>query len=234
MKIEVQSGAAKATIDPQGAYLTNLSDGSDDIIFPKDTLVASDGTEKVRGGIHVCLPNFGPGGGSGQPQHGYGRESLWEVSDSTSSSVLLTLQRGRGDYVGLEAVLTYQLSDHLLIMTLELINNGTHTLRVAPAFHPYFSLPNDDLIINDKKQGKNAFKDTVFEKSSRYTLKQGVRTISISSKELPMWALWTDELGNYFCIEPTTDGYSFLESKPKTEELLAAGSSKTYQATITW
>lgn len=234
MEIEIWSGKTKAIVDSQGAYLTNLSDEVGDIIFPKRTITAPGGSKKTRGGIHVCMPNFGPGGSSGQPQHGYGREMKWEVSDTTDGSVLLTLAKGVGEYVNLAAVLTYQLSDRQLLTTLELVNNGTSGIRVAPAFHPYFYAANDEVTVDSEKKEKALFEDAVFESRKEHTLQQADRTITIASDNLPVWALWTDSLGKYFCIEPTADGFSFLNDDPKTGEMLAGDDSRVYQMTINW
>jgi glucose-6-phosphate 1-epimerase len=139
MEIELFNGSAKAIIDPRGAWLTNLSDDYGDILYPKRTLVAGDGTKKARGGSHVCLPNFGPGGDSGQPQHGFGRVMDWEVTDTTAASAMLTLAHGNNDYANLSALLTYHLESQSIIMTLEVTNDGAADMRLAPAFHPHFS-----------------------------------------------------------------------------------------------
>lgn len=233
MEVEIWSGTAKAIIDPQGGYLTNLSDEAGDIIFPKRTIKNAAGEQKIRGGCHVCLPNFGPGGESNLPQHGFGRDMSWEVTDSTDNSVLLTLKNGRDGYEDLESVVTYQLSDTRLLITLEIINNGKKPLRVAPAFHPYFYVAGDEATIDGKTEQKHAFADTVFEKGEGRTLTQGSRTITVSSENLPVWALWTDELGQYFCVEPTVNGYAFL-SPQKDDESLAPEASKTYKTIISW
>lgn len=233
MEQEIWSATTKAIIDPQGAYLTNLSDDSGDIIFPKRIIKNDVGDQKTRGGCHVCLPNFGPAGESGLPQHGFGRDKLWEVVDVTDSSVLLTLKNGDGEYSDLESILTYQLADTRLLATLELINNGDKPLRVAPAFHPYFYAPGDKVMINDVIVKKSDLADTVFERRDAQTLTQGSRRVAIAADNLPTWALWTDELGQYVCIEPTFDGYAFLK-EASDNEMLAPDASKTYQMTLAW
>ena len=233
MEQEIWSGTTKAIIDPQGGYLTNLSDDSGDIIFPKRIIKNDAGDKKTRGGCHVCLPNFGPGGESGLPQHGFGREMLWERTDSTDSSILLSLKNGRDEYRDLESILTYQLADAKLLVTLELINNGDTPLRVAPAFHPYFYAPGDEVTINNAVVKKADLTDTVFEQHNEQLLEQGNRRITIAADNLPTWALWTDELGQYVCVEPTVDGYAFLKQATDAE-MLAPEASKTYQMTLAW
>lgn len=233
MEIEIWSGTTKAIIDPQGAYLTNLSDDLGDIIFPKRIIKNEIGEKKTRGGCHVCLPNFGPGGESGLPQHGFARDMAWEVTDSTDSSVLLTLKNGQEGYDALESVLTYQLSDKGLLVTLEATNNGDMPLRVAPAFHPYFYAQGNEVMINGAPIKKADLVDTVFEQGDEQTVMQGNRLLTLTADNLPLWALWTDELGQYVCIEPTFDGYAFLK-KASDGEMLAHDMSKTYQMTLAW
>ena len=233
MELELRSGPLKAIIDPQGAWVTNVSDEKGDVLFPRRKLKAADGTEKVRGGCHVCLPNFGPGGASGQPQHGFGRQQLWEVIDRTDSSALLELNDNDG-YAGLYAVLAYQLGENKMVMTLELTNNSNRELRVAPAFHPYFALTEGEVKIDSETQELDELQDTKFIEGDHRELELPNRRISLSSSELPVWALWTDRLGNYVCVEPTRAGYSFLNETPDQRELLGAGETKTYVLTIAW
>ena len=97
MDIELYNGDAKAIISTHGGYVTNLANDDGDILFPKRTLKAPDGSEKVRGGCHVCLPNFGPGGDTGLAQHGFGRTSEWVVASKSEAAVELTL-KGEGEY----------------------------------------------------------------------------------------------------------------------------------------
>src|SRR5688572_18264108 len=117
MEIELWNGSAKAIIDPRGAWLTNLSDDHGDVLFPKRRLKAPDGTIKDRGGCHVCLPNFGPGGSSGLPQHGFGREMVWTTSEQFDNSVVFSLSSGRDGYENLSSVLRYRLDEGSLSIT---------------------------------------------------------------------------------------------------------------------
>lgn len=235
MEVELVYGTTKAIVDPQGGYLTNLSDDNGDILFPKRNLTASDGSVKLRGGCHICLPNFGPGGNSGQPQHGFGRSSLWEVTDKTENSVLLTLAEGVDEYSALATVITYQLADAMLMMTCEVTNNGTVPLRVAPAFHPYFSLTGEkEVEIDDEKVLLDDLSEATFMEGGEHTLKTANRRFHLISSSLQFWAKWTDRLGKYVCVEPSLGGFTFLNDTPKPEEMLPAGESKTYSVSVTW
>jgi glucose-6-phosphate 1-epimerase len=235
MEVELTHGTTKAIVDPKGAYVTNLSDDNGDVLFPKRNLTASDGSVKVRGGCHVCLPNFGPGGESGQPQHGFGRTSDWEVTDKTENGIILTLARGEGEYEDMATVLAYQLADDMIRMTCEVTNNGTVPLRVAPAFHPYFSLTGEkEVEIDESKELLDDLAEAQFFEGATHTLKTAARTFKMTSTELPMWAKWTDQLGKYVCVEPSQGGFTFLNTEPTETEMLAVGASKTYGVSITW
>lgn len=236
MEIELFRGETKAIIDPQGAWLTNLSDQRGDILFPKRTLQATDGSKKVRGGSHVCLPNFGPGGASGLPQHGFGRVKTWEVSERDDASVTLLLEKGEGIYETLGSTLTYELNEHRLVMTLEVANGGQQPLRIAPAFHPYIAVPRDskEVMIGTEPVGLDDLNEAQFVTAEKQTVTTSQRTVTLKSKRLTTWALWTDQLGPYVCVEPTLGGFTFLNETPNAEELLDVGEVKTYQAVISW
>jgi D-hexose-6-phosphate mutarotase len=235
MEVELVHGTTKAIVDPQGAYLTNLSDDNGDLLFPKRNLTAPDGSVKQRGGSHICLPNFGPGGSSSQPQHGFGRTSTWEVTDKTENGIILTLAEGEGGYKDMATVLTYQLADNMIMMSCEATNNGSEPLRVAPAFHPYFSLTGESEVeIDGQKELLGDLAEAQFFEGDTHELKTSSRTFTVVSDSLPVWAKWTDQLGRYVCVEPSLGGFTFLEDTPKPEEMLGAGESKTYKVSITW
>jgi D-hexose-6-phosphate mutarotase len=239
MEIELFSGSAKAIIDPQGAWLTNLSDEYGDILYPKRTLKTPHGDVKVRGGCHVCLPNFGSGGASGLAQHGFGRSALWEIITQTGDTVQLELPPKDGEYEGLEAALLYTLTPRSLKVELKIKNSGTIDLRVAPAFHPYFAIDKGekDVKVNHKRRELNELNEAEFVYTAGVaTLKSTRRKmpLKIESPELSVFALWTDQLGEYVCVEPTLAGFSFLQSKPAGNEIVAAAESRSFAMTISW
>jgi galactose mutarotase-like enzyme len=233
--IELYSGATRAIIDPLGAWLTNLSDDNGDILFPRRQLTAADGSAKTRGGCHICLPNFGPGGKSGLPQHGFGRVLPWRVIDHSDASATLLLQGGAPGYEGLQTTIQFVIKDSSLSMMLSVENNGSEPLRVAPAFHPYFSLTKGEgeVKVDERTHVLAELAGTEFEDGDGKTLVTPGRHIHVTSRQLPTWAIWTDMLGDYVCVEPTYGGYSFLNA-PAPGELLQPGASATYECTISW
>jgi glucose-6-phosphate 1-epimerase len=234
MEVELWNGAAKAIVDPLGAWLTNLSDENGDIIYPKRSLEAADGTTKDRGGLFACAPDFGPGGASGLPQHGFARTEPWEVVDRTESSVLLKLIPSEGEYKDVTFVVSYQLNDHILIATFDVANDSGHDVRVAPAFHPYFATHGGEVKINGEQQVLSELHEATFEQDEKQEIELAGRKLTLASPQLTTWAKWTDELGPYICLEPSLAGFSFLNETPAPAEVLKPGETKSFTFTITW
>lgn len=232
MDIEIFSGSTKAIISTSGGYVTNLADERGDILFPKRTLTAPEGSEKTRGGCHVCSPNFGPGGESGLAQHGYGRTSEWKVVEQSETQVTLLLM-GEKQYETLESHLVYQIADMSFEMSLQLKNTGDAPLAVAPGFHPYFSYRGALPIVNNAPTTDlSHFLDTVFIDGNEQSLTVAGRNLTLRSDQLTKWAVWTDQLGGYLCVEPTQLGNAFVyDTSPP---LLEPGQEKTYTFTMHW
>ena len=193
--VELTFGTTRAVVLREGAWLLNLTDAHGDILFPKQWIETSSG-KRPRGGSHVCLPNFGPGGNSGLPQHGFGRISSWMVVEQGVSRVTLELSGGERRYASLQSRITYALKENSLTMTLK------HTYRPRLSVH-------------------SAHVERLLAESDI------VRNLST-------WALWTDNLGRYVCLEPTFAGNSFADDNPEEEELLRAGLSKSYELQVKW
>ena len=227
-------GSTKAIVSIDGAWLTNLSDDNGDILFPKRTIPLVDGNKKVRGGMHVCLPNFGPGGESGLPQHGFGRESEWRVAARSDSMVTLELAEIPRSYKGLSSQLVYRLSEASLTVQLAVKNDGDTPLRLAPAFHPYFITYGGAVELDGELQDLNTLSEAQFIQGAIHVLQLESRKITISAEGLPAWASWTDQLGHYVCVEPSFDGFSFNEHEATDDELLSSGQEKTFSCTIRW
>ena len=59
------------------------------------------------------------------------------------------------------------------------------------------------------------------------------RNLTLRSDQLTCWAIWTDRLGNYICVEPTFCGNAFVDrvAQPHT---LGANREQLYDFTIDW
>lgn len=229
-------GDTELVIDTKGAWATSLRDGDGDVLFPRTTLEDGSGETKLRGGCHVCVPQFGPARDElGLAQHGFGRDSLWTLQDSTASTLVFNLSPTHEDYHDLQIVLTYTLGERSLAMELSLHNDGMSELRVAPAFHPYFATNRTATIcLDDETLAVEDYQDTKFSKGSRKALEINKRTMTLSSDELNTWAIWSDRLGEYFCVEPTLGGNRFLIETPEEDELLPSNDHASYSFTISW
>ena len=233
MEIELYNGDAKAIVSPRGGYITNLANDDGDILFPKRTLRAPDGSEKVRGGCHVCLPNFGPGGESGLAQHGFGRTGEWAIAGRSETFVELTLA-GEGEYKGVDSLLRYELQLNSLQMVLTLKNKGKSPVKVSPGFHPYFFRGGQAVQLNGIMHKDGAeFNVAKFIEGEMHELSLAGRMLQLHSDNLTQWALWTDELADYFCIEPTRAGNAFAEQMANADTLLP-GAAQTYSFTLQW
>ena len=231
--IQLNSHTSRCTIDPQGAWVESLEHKDTPILFPKTAIEYPEGA-KSRGGMHVCVPNFGPGGESGLPQHGFGRTSTWTVVTESDGFVSLEL-RGEGDYADLKSTLTYAISDTSFTATLHLENTGTRLLRVAPAFHPYFQIEasEDSVVVGDTLYSLSELAGTVFVSAETLALHTKKRSLRLDQENLGTWAIWTDEMGKYVCVEPTHGGYRFLD-EPQSDEQLRPYHGMMYTFTIAW
>lgn len=232
MNITLHTGTTTATITTSGAYITSLTDEHGDVFYPLQQLTTPDGERKTRGGCHVCLPNFGPGGASGLAQHGFGRTSQWQVVEHTSNRVELML-RGSGAYAGLESRLVYTVAEHQLAMQLTLVNIGEDELLMAPAFHPYFAYDGVPVLDGQPLADLTPLAETIFVDGVTRQLATGRRTITLQSEGLPRWAVWTDGLGSYLCVEPTHSGNSFADN-PAHATVLVPGQTARYGVRVGW
>lgn len=232
---ELRHGSTRAYITTSGGWVEELQQDAYALLYPKTTLRSEQGDEKVRGGMHVCLPNFGPGGNSGLPQHGFGRMSEWRLNHATHATTEVSLAGGTTQYTHLNATLTYTVGNTSFDTVLTLSNQGAQTLRVAPAFHPYFALDESETAIklNGRIYELSELLNTEFLEADTVELVTAHRTLHLSQTGLSTWAIWTDRLGPYVCVEPTFGGYRFLSPK-QPDELLLPDQAARYSFHIDW
>lgn len=233
--ITLKHDLAHAVINPDnGAWVSELSVGSKQILFPRSDLQNANGESKARGGMHVCLPNFGPGGESGLAQHGFGRTSSWSVIQQDESSVHLELQ-AEAEYAGMVAELEYTVERNSFVTRLSLTNRSSTTLRVAPGFHPYFALESSEttVTVNGELFTLSGIAGTEYRRANSAELVTAKRHVTLTTENLSTWAIWTDQLGNYVCVEPTFGGNRFLEPE-QPDEQLAPSETETYSVRIAW
>lgn len=225
--VRLENGDSWVEIDPQGAWITEFVTAQGDVFYPRRLISASDGSQKLRGGCHVCLPNFGPGGESGLTQHGFGRTSLWNIENQTENSVTFSLRGGGVGYEGLESRLIYELHDQVVWMTLHAYNSGTEQLAIAPGFHPYFAVHGEsELRVDGVSYEPHLLEPAVFIKGEVGQVIVGKSAYKISSTGMTQWALWSDRPAEYICVEPTSAGCSFADDEPA---MLQRGETRSWQ-----
>lgn len=151
--ISVHNRSAKALISLFGGQVLSYRAARQraDLLFVSKK-AKFDGKKPIRGGIPVCWPWFGPGpDGQDRPNHGFARNSLWEVTETdvhqdSETKVTLCLARA-GEY---HDMWPYAFDLKLIItvgstLTLELItrNTGTQTFSITQALHAYYRI--DDI-----------------------------------------------------------------------------------------
>lgn len=217
MIITLKSKTTIAEIDTKGAFVISLVSSGRKILYPKSELKIDQNTTKTRGGMHVCLPNFGRSRDQRLVNHGFGRELEWEIVDKTSKSLELKLAGGNEEYLGLESIIRYELGEKYLKSSLTLSNVGTKGLPVAPGFHPYFSIAESDqtILLDGQRFKIDKTGDTKFV-SSVDKLKIGKFIYDFDVINLNKFAIWTDGLADYICVEPTENGDAFLQNSATT------------------
>ncbi len=220
MEIPLRKGDLEAAVDPFGAYLTKFTAAQHDVLFPRTTLSTSTGL-KQRGGCHVCLPQFSRAGLHPHLDlHGFGRTIPWTVEQRSEDHVRLladpeAIRKENPVYAHLRATMEVRLGENMLELRLHLQNTGESPFDVAPAFHPYFAhaegeaLKIDGTLIHPEEPQYEA---TAYVPTPT-TVQLGEYRWAVEHEHLPIAALWTDQPGAYFCIEPTHSKTSFTDNE---------------------
>lgn len=231
-------------VDPHGAYLTALRDKhGGDVLLPRQ--ITPEG--KTRGGSHVCLPNFGPGGATKLAQHGFGRQLDWNVVEAGNTHCVLRMPEtaapgSRSGYETLQATIRYTYSqgatDEQLMVRLNVRNSaqqGSEPMPIAPGFHPYF-VAYDEAVLDNRRLSLEHLGGTKFIDGPTHVLETTKHQIVIHSNQLQRVAVWSgnDTERDYVCVEPTQSGPSFAESKTEVMHMLSPGEQRDYEMVISW
>lgn len=260
-KIELESGALIATINPEGAYLESLSltDGTE-LLFPRQEIDGKD-----RGGMPICAPIFGPGGQTGLNQHGFARNIPWQIESQQENGTELKVSLDEEmcsdqgipkKYAGCDMKASFMLGsnyrgEHSLTTNLKITNNSQDILIATPGFHPYFPVQADrpaDLVAVGGRNRTKTFNDISLKDSDKLSeptakvvfgigSKNSEIPVSINSDTLMNYVVWSASPYKYICVEPTLAGPAVNERPlPELEELygLQPAQSKVYTLEITW
>ena len=136
--IDAPAGAAEIYL--HGATLTSwVPRGGSEVIFPSRQAVF-DGSTAIRGGIPLCLPEFGVGiNGDAVPKHGWARIAPWQLrmvasTDDGGVRALLSVSRDH-----LTALYEVEIGETLRL-GLSLRNDGNAPRTVEAAAHTYLSV----------------------------------------------------------------------------------------------
>jgi len=137
-KVSLKSGNSEAQVFALGACVTSFKvDGYDYLFVRPDSKF--DGSKPISGGLPICWPQFGPGA---IQQHGFARNSLWEVVNQTPSSAVLKLVSDEKTKAiwdkDFELTYSISLSPGKLSTTLTVANTGATEFEFTGAIHSYY------------------------------------------------------------------------------------------------
>lgn len=156
--------------------------------------------------MHLCLPQFGPSKTDDHlPHHGFGRTEIWDVIQSDEHSCRMRLNHTHPNYADIVWTVEYTLLDDAARFTLQADNQGTTTVFISPGFHPYFHCPHQQASLDQQDLAWENLENVLFRSAfSTYTCQNF--SLRIEQTNLPVFAIWTDSLADYLCIEPTFAG----------------------------
>lgn len=206
-------------LDLQGAWVKRFDKDGKHIFFPFKEIEIN-GARKLRGGMHVCAPNFGPDEILNElPQHGYGRDEEWEVVEEGEDYIKLSL-KGQGSYENVTFNLTYVLKDDRLITEFIATNEGEAQKLINPAFHPYFYTKDANIDIDDFTIVREELPTPMTDDKESESFRTSEFSIKILGHQgVGTYILWTDFADDYLCVEPSYNGFSFKKNDLKPYEL---------------
>ncbi|MES2484412.1 MAG: aldose 1-epimerase family protein [Bacteroidota bacterium] len=147
MDITISNGILTAIINPNGAELTSLKDGSTEYMWEGDAnfwgkhspvLFPIVGTLKnnsylYNGQVYVLS------------RHGFARDNVFTVKEQTEDSVVFTLASNDDTKkvypFDFELELAYTLNNQTLTLEYRVYNNGNNSMPFSIGAHPAFALP---------------------------------------------------------------------------------------------
>lgn len=210
-----------------------------------------------RWGLPLMIPNFGrlqndlfAEKGITLPTHGFGRTLPWPVVDHSEDSITLQLESSEATLTSYPYEFSFRakitVGEGTLTYTLTMENRGEETMPIAPGFHPYFNVAQEDkaaLVVN----GLNGFDaqkiswdtqppDTHYAFPQRVTVEipqHGTLTIAeqpvdgnYTLADMQVWSEpTTADDHNFVCFEPIVT-YADGLNRPADRLNIAAGQSR--------
>lgn len=220
-------------VNSEGGVVESLKDSKVDILYPMKEIKLKDGSSKVRGGIHSCMPNFGIDSLGKLNNHGYGRDFNWDLLDKKENYIALFL-RGLEDYSNLDSYLEYEIKENTLRMSLTFINRDKKDLLIAPGFHPYFKSENSYVKVEGNTFNNEELENSVYLEGNELNFETKKYKFKYTGKNINTFVVWSDFKDDYICVEPTYNGPSFLKSYNKNPYNLKPREKFEFEAILSW
>ncbi|MBW7954470.1 hypothetical protein H3C61_01525 [Candidatus Gracilibacteria bacterium] len=212
----------------RGGIITSIKQDIHEILYLNlDTF--NNPEKNVRGGIPLLFPNAGPldnGDIYKLNQHGFVRNSIFEIESITSKNITLKLileEKYKEVFpFSFEYKLLISTQDDFLKITQYIKNTGKVSMPVSPGFHPYFLV--DNKLKKDVKfsfSGDNYFDiwsigDTKELKNpGKFEVDFGEYILEFDYDKIfkYIW-LWSEEGKDFLCIEPIYEKENGLLDNP--------------------
>jgi len=156
--IEIKNQYASATIQLQGAHLTQWNPINQKPVIWLSTEAKFDVAKSIRGGIPICWPWFGAHeANSHYPAHGFARTVIWDIDSIMtveSGKTKIKLRLPKENYPEKQWPLDTELFCIFTIgqeLEIELVttNNSQENIIIGEALHSYFNVSNVSTILID-------------------------------------------------------------------------------------
>lgn len=235
--IVLESADARVEIDSMGAYVRSLTNIGRDLLFPAQQI-----GEKVRGGMPVCAPIFGPGDAVGLKQHGFARDVEWMIAKQSDDTVRLTFEASSqkdipDPYVGCAMSYTVKLRENMLSAVLTVANSGATAFVCSPGLHPYFVTDDATSVVISADVSRHfdaselAATQFLPPHQEWVTVELKGASAKLTSTTLQRYAVWSANPDRYLCVEPTWAGNLADQT---ILPLLPPGEQKTFEMTLGW
>ncbi len=235
--IVLESADARVEIDSMGAYVRSLTTIGRDLLFPAQQI-----GEKVRGGMPLCAPIFGPGDAVGLKQHGFARDVEWMITEQSDDTVTLTSEASSQKhipepYAGCMMTYTVKLRENMLSALLTIGNNGPSAFVCSPGLHPYFVTDDATSVVISSDVSRRfdaselAATQFLPPHQERVTVELKGVVARLTSTTLQRYAVWSANPDRYLCVEPTWAGNLADQA---VLPLLQPGEQKTFNMTLGW
>lgn len=154
-KITLITPGGTQEVTPYAAHLCSWKNSKgEDLLFMSSQAIFQP-PKAIRGGVPVCFPQFADFGPLGQ--HGFARNSHFEVVDSDGCSVTLLLRHDGEQHAAFphafELRVRIALCDESFLQSLEVRNTGAQPMPFTCALHTYYRVSDIGNVVVEGLQG---------------------------------------------------------------------------------